>query len=471
MNTHVLFSQALGLGSGWKVVKNEMNVADGELKLWLDFEPGSLFACPKCEKFCPVHDTVEKKWRHLDFWQHRTMLIARVPRTMCEEHGVLQTPVPWARSGSGFTLMAEAVILLLCQEMSVSAAARHLGEDDKRLWRVLDHYVRQAHAAKDWSQVRRLMIDETSARKGHRYVTCVLEAESHELLLMVEGRSANAVAQFVAAMPAHGAQPQQITEVVMDMSPSYISGVKTHFPNARIVFDLFHIMKLAGEALDRVRKDLRKEGADLKDALWAVRGNEWTRSQEQLALRRSLSRTYPQLGRAIALRESLQEVLADGDLESIHWWLGWADRSRLAPFRKLSRTLKDHFHGILAYLDTRLTNAAIEAVNGILQMAKRIARGFRNFHYFRISAYLRASRLNLPSLYPLPTDLTKWRKRGWLYQNIHPCSCLVALFQILNGSGSHFDFESERLDCWCVWLGVTSLEECSSLSMSVSSQG
>ena len=82
------------------------------------------------------------------------------------------------------------------------------------------------------------------------------------------------------------------------------------------------------------------------------------------------------------MRETLQEVLADGDLPSIRWWLGWADRSRLEPFRKLSRTLKDHFHGILAYLETRLTNAAIEAVNGLLQMAKRIARGFRNFHYF-----------------------------------------------------------------------------------------
>jgi transposase len=73
----------------------------------------------------------------------------------------------------------------------------------------------------------------------------------------------------------------------------------------------------------------------------------------------------------------------------------WADRSRLGRFRKLSRTLKEQFHGILAYLETRLTNAAIEAINSLLQMAKRIARGFRNFHYFHIAAYLKASCLNL----------------------------------------------------------------------------
>ena len=91
----------------------------------------------------------------------------------------------------------------------------------------------------------------------------VLDAESYDLLLMVEGRSAEAVAEFVATMPAHGARAEAITEVVMDMSAAYIAGVQTHFPNARIVFDLFHIMKLAGEALDAVRKSLRKQGADL----------------------------------------------------------------------------------------------------------------------------------------------------------------------------------------------------------------
>jgi transposase len=237
-------------------------------------------------------------------------------------------------------------------------------------------------------------------------LTVVLDADSHELLLMVEGRSAQAITELLAAMPAHGARAEAITEVVMDMSPAYIAGLQSHFPNARIVRqppDLFHIMKLAGEALDAVRKSLRQQGADLTGGLWALRGNEWTRSQEQLELRRKLARAYPVLGRALALREALQGVLADGDLPSLRWWLGWADRCRLEPFRKLSRTLKEHFHGILAYLDTRLTNAAIEAVNSLLQMAKRIARGFRNFHYFRLAAYLKASRLNLHVPYPLPT--------------------------------------------------------------------
>lgn len=403
MQENILFGQALGLGNGWKVTKSEMDIVGQQLKLWLDFEAGSYFACPKCGEYCPVHDTVEKKWRHLNFWQHRTELNARVPRTCCKEHGVLQSEVPWARSGSGFTLMSEAMILLLCKEMSVSAASKQFGETDKRLWRVIDHYVTEAHAAKDWSGVRRIMIDETSAKKGHRYLTNILDADNHELLLMVEGRSAEAVAQFLEAMPAHQAQAEQITEVVMDMSPASISGVQINFPKARIVFDLFHIMKLAGEALDTVRKSLRKQGADLRGGLWALRGNEWTRSEEQLQIRKNLAHTYPKLGRALALREALQNVLAGKDLASLKWWFSWADRSKLQPFQKLSKTLKKHFHGILAYWETGLTNAAMEAINGLLQTAKRIARGFRNFHYFRLAAYLKAARLTIILPSPLPT--------------------------------------------------------------------
>ena len=120
MDANVLFGMALGLGSGWKVVKSEMDVAGRQLKLWLDFEPGSQFARPVCGEYCPVHDTVEKHRRHMDFWQHQTELYARVPRVRCEEHGVLHSAVPWARPGSGFTLMMEAVngILQIAKRMA-----------------------------------------------------------------------------------------------------------------------------------------------------------------------------------------------------------------------------------------------------------------------------------------------------------------------------------------------------------------
>ena len=87
MDANILFSKALGLGNAWKVVGSKIDLEARRLELRLDFEPGLRFACPQCGEFCPVHDTVEKKWRHLNFWQHRTDLIARVARVRCEEHG------------------------------------------------------------------------------------------------------------------------------------------------------------------------------------------------------------------------------------------------------------------------------------------------------------------------------------------------------------------------------------------------
>jgi len=159
-------------------------------------------------------------------------------------------------------------------------------------------------------------------------------------------------------------------------------------------------MQLVGKAVDAVRKDLVASVADLVGGMWAIRGNEWTRSEKQQADRRRFITAYPILGRAIGLRDSLQDILAENDPEMLKWWCGWASRSRLKPFGKLAKSLKNHWEGILAFMETRLTNAAMEATNGVLQLAKRMARGFRNFNYFRIMAYLKAGRiqLNIPHI-------------------------------------------------------------------------
>ena len=147
---------------------------------------------------------------------------------------------------------------------------------------------------------------------------------------------------------------------------------------------------------------LHAEHGGLEGARWSILCNEWTRSPEQQKQRAELREQYPKLGRALGLRESLQDVLASKDEAGLKWWCGWAARSRLEPFRKLARTLKTHWDGILGYFESGITSAAIEAINGKLQLAKRIARGFRNFAFFRAIAYLKTARLNLnlPSLKP-----------------------------------------------------------------------
>ncbi len=399
MNTNELFGMALGLTGGWKVVASDF-AKDGGLCLELDFERGTRFACPQCGASCPVHDTAQREWRHLDFWQHRTVLKARVPRVECPQHGVRQAEAPWAGAGSGFTLMMEAFIMLLCQRMPVAEAAEVLGEHDTRLWRVVCRHVEAAQAGRDWSGVTRLLVDETSAKKGHRYVTNFVDADTGELLFMTQGKGAETFPEFEAQMASHGAKASQIALVCMDMSKAFRKGANAVFPAARVVFDRFHVMQMAGRALDLVRKLLQREGADLKGSLWSIRGNPCTRSEEQLATRRKLLAAYPKLARAMALRDTLQDFLQSEDTSLLRWWCSWAQRSRLLPFVILARSVRNHWDGITAFMETRVTNGRMEAINGLIQLAKRLARGFRNFANFRAMAYLKAGKisLNLPSL-------------------------------------------------------------------------
>jgi transposase len=405
MDAKDLFTLALQLSPEWKVTDCLLDQENRRLTLKLDFSPGSKFPVPGAthQLLCGVHDTVEKHWRHLDFFQYETELVARVPRVKTPEGKVVQVEVPWARPGSGFTLLFEAWAMLLCGEMPIRESGKLLREQDTRLWRVIQHYVEQAQRKQSWSKVRRILVDETSARRGHRYVSSVVDAETRQLLFMAEGRGSEVLGQFVQELRAHGGDPDQIELVAMDMSPAYIKGAREHLPKARVVFDHFHLMQMAGRAMDEVRKELRREGADLHDGLWALRGNEWTRSEEQLALRNALCRTYPKLGRAMMLRELLQDVLAQEDEELLRWWCKRAKRSRLTPFKKLVDTLREHWDGVVAFMETRVTNGVIEAINGLLQLAKRMARGFRSFATFRTIALLKAGKLKLDLPQLLPT--------------------------------------------------------------------
>jgi len=167
----------------------------------------------------------------------------------------------------------------------------------------------------------------------------------------------------------------------MDMSPAYLKERSSIFLQAQIVFDKFHVMLLAGQALDTVRRQLQHDGAALKGSLWSLRGNVWNLSAERQKQRRDLCAQYTKLGRAMTLRETLQAIYASPDQltaqSQLQWWCGWAVRSRLEPFRTLAKTVRQHWEGILAYFDTGLTSAAIEAVNGIIQLAREWLVGLR----------------------------------------------------------------------------------------------
>src|SRR6266516_6276715 len=261
-----LFSRALGLQEPWRVVEPS-------------FEAGARFACPVCERpGCAVHDTSEQSWRHLDFFQHQAYLRARVPRVRCPEHGVRQVELAWARAGSGFTLLFEALLMALVAEMPVRAVAELVGEHDTRLWRVVHHYVAAARAREDLSTVERVGIDETSFRRGQDYVTLFADLDRRRCVFATPGRDAESVSRFVADLRAHGGEPEQLIEVCQEMSEPYLFGVLGNLLQAEITFDRYHVKAQLSQAVDQVRRGERQQQAEL------LKGSRylWLRRPENL---------------------------------------------------------------------------------------------------------------------------------------------------------------------------------------------
>lgn len=193
----LLFQAALGLSEPWRVTSVEFDRESGRLDLRIDFPRGATFCCPECERAgLRAYDTVEKTWRHLDFFQHQAHVTARVPRVECPEHKVRQVAVPWARERSGFTLLFEALVMAMVCEMPVKTLAGLVGEQDKRIWRVVHHYVDRAVEGQDLEGVERVGIDETSSRRGHEYVTVFADLDQRRGVFVVEGKDHETVQAF-----------------------------------------------------------------------------------------------------------------------------------------------------------------------------------------------------------------------------------------------------------------------------------
>ena len=260
-----LFQLALGLSSPWMVTRSEFDAVDGRLDLYVDFPRGSRFACAQCgREGCAVHDTKEETWRHLDFFQHRTLLHARTPRVTCPECGVRKVATPWARAGSGFTLLFEAFMLTLAKAMPIANAARLLGEHDTRLWRIVEHYVWRAVEKLDLSEVRRIAADETSARRGHDYISLFVDMARRKVVYVADGKDAATVKEFAGFLEAHGGKREAVTDASIDMGAAFEAGIKANFENAEITFDKFHVIKLANEAVDEVRRQEAKTNFQIK---------------------------------------------------------------------------------------------------------------------------------------------------------------------------------------------------------------
>jgi transposase len=399
MNT--IFEAALSINKPWYIKDFEFDPDKKRLDLYVDFRKGSTFQVdePGYDGFYKVYDTVDKTWRHLNFFQHESYLHCRTPRIKYDKDKIKQIDPPWAGKSPGFTLLFEVLVMQLCAHMPVNTVCSVINENKNKIWRMLDRYVDMAREHENFSDMTAVGMDETSRAKGHDYVTLFVDLKERRTTFVAEGKDHATVEAFADDLKAHNGSPDQISDVSCDMSPAFIKGVRETLPGAKITFDKFHVLKLINEAVDQVRREEAATQPLLKKARYIFLKNErnLTKGQRETLEKLQLPRLRIKSVRALRVRESFQDIY-QADTEDafsllLNKWYFWATHSRLKPIIKVAKTIKAHWDGILEWKRSYINNGILEGLNSIVQAAKAKARGFSTFKNFRIIIFLTTGKL------------------------------------------------------------------------------
>lgn len=386
----------------WYIDRCQFDDKLKKLDVYLKFRKEAMFACSGCGaeaqlvKDIANHDQV---WRHLNFAEYPIYIHAEHPRTTCSEcNRILRVNVPWAiKPRAGFTMHFDAWIMAMAKEMTMSAISRFVNETDKRLWRILHYYVDNAIAVKDLSHVTAISTDETSAKRGHDYITIFMDPKKRNVIHVTKGKDAEVWKECKEHLEAHGGNAEKVTEVCMDMSPAFIKGATENFPNASITFDKFHVIKSANEAVDDVRRNESKRTNELKNTryIWLKNENNLTKAQRETLDK--LKDCELDTAKAYRMRLVLQEIYrypASIAPYVMNDWISWAVRSHLEPMVNVAKMLKSHYDGVIRWFTSNLNNGLLEGINSLFQAAKRKARGYRSHKNMIAIVYLLAGKLD-----------------------------------------------------------------------------
>lgn len=398
-----IFTAALGVESSWFVDSVAFDVEAKRLDIHLAFKRGIRFEVDGVA--CGVHDTVEKTWRHLNFFQHECYLHARVPRVNTLDGRVLMVMPPWAGKLDGFTLLFEALLIQLCKHMPVNQVAAMVGADPRKLWWMLDVYVHAARFSEDYSDVTAMGMDETSIARGHHYITLFVDLLKRRTIHVAEGKGADTVKAFVEDLLSHGGKPENITDVSCDMSPAFIKGVREQLPNAKITFDKFHILKIINAAVDEVRREEAKTNPLLTNARYVFLKNEANLTKKQREKKEELLVAGINLKsmESLRMRENFQQlygVFTVGQfVKGLRAWVAWVIACGLKPMQEAANTILRHWDGVVRWKQSQINNGILEGMNSTVQAAKRKARGYKLDHLINMT-YLLTGKLNLQTINP-----------------------------------------------------------------------
>lgn len=344
--------------------------------------------CGICGKRAPGYDEIPepRRWREVPFMGCLVWLQYKVRRVNCRRCGVRVERVPWAAHNSRFTLSLEELGAFLARVSDKTTASNMLGVTWRSIGGMVKRVVGDLLDPHRLDGLKRIGIDEFSYRKHHRYITVIVDHDTGRVVWAAKGKSSDTLHQFFDELGPK--RVSKLKTITIDMSAAYKSAIKERAPHVEVIFDRFHVQRLAHDALDEIRRELWRtlRGSDqakaVKGSRFSMQRREHNQTDKDRTRLSDIQRAHKPLFRAYLLKETLAEALdiddpdeADRELDG---WLSWASRSRLRPFVKVARTIREHRDGIRAYLRERLTNGIVEGINNKLRAIARRAFGFHS---------------------------------------------------------------------------------------------
>jgi len=369
--------------------------------------------CGGCGKRAPGYDrSPGRRWRHLGLGRLRIWLAYAPRRVRCRRCGVRTERVPWARAGSRFTAEFEELVAYLAQGMDQTRVTALMGISWASVGAIVERVVAERLEAGRLEGLERIGVDEFSYRKRHRYLTTVVDHDRRRVVWAAPGRGAETLEAFFDALGEAGCR--RLRCITLDMAAGYLKAIRAKAPEAQIVFDRFHVQKLAADALDEVRREQLREirgteaGRELFHSRFALQKNPWNLTRKEKQKLSEVQRTNAPLYRAYLLKETLAKALdykqpARAE-RALREWLAWASRSKLRSFVKAARTIRKHFDGILSYVRERLTNGIVEGINNRLRMIARRAFGYHSPPPLIAMLFLCCGGITLDPPLPAPTE-------------------------------------------------------------------
>ena len=365
-------------------------IVPGGIEIYIAPSPSQI-VCPCCGS-----DNVwqkgskERRFRSLSIGRKITIIVLEVPRVLCHDCKTLrQIKVSFAEEHKRYTRFFERHVLDLLHDMTCQGVAEHLGLSWDTVRDIEKRRLLRDFAKPPLKNVTHIAIDEISVRKGHKYLTIVMDLHSGRVIFVGDGKGADALLPFWRRLKKARAN---IYAVSSDMSTAYTGAIRNHLPNAIHVFDRFHVTKLFNEKLTDLRRRLQGETKDKegKDALKGIRFDLLKRDPDEKSSKRleKALKLHADLAVAHALKEQLYELWEQDDfhygLLCLGEWIADAEWSQIPEMKTLAKTLRTYYLEILNFYDCEITSGPLEGLNNKIKALKRQAYGYRDQEYFKL---------------------------------------------------------------------------------------